>query len=468
MKGYALKNNGKISQIIGLTLAVLLLASACTPAAAPAPIFVTQLVTATFPPPTDTPQPPTSTPTAIPSLTPTPTQDVEGDRETFQALIIMDLTSQHIAATGDAFDQGQITRVQADARIQYFEHALVIVEAAFKKPGAFPYKEDYLKVMTAVSEECDHWWRGQADGKNLSTNLTKIRQTIQSLEDPLRARLIESGKMDLSVEQNARDKFNQSETTPEKELAYISMHDLFATQRARGLEALGVAAIVGHNDLNSGYTAPDGSFICRFSFTGSRGEALYDTVLPDRFQAIFTDILGLGQAVERIPLPHALPDTALAQKLDNAYYEKDLLPLLKQQHSGLVVMQKKWVETPRPMLQVIFKLPKAAFFFQSGNDSNTPTEDVIRGYWIFVDGSGLYSIVHQGYYNWPSGSGLPEENLSDAKRVEIVLAGLSSLEQTCSFETGQGSITRRLPDPVLAAFRPLGASALASVLYRGF
>jgi len=123
----------------------------------------------------------------------------------------------------------------------------------------------------------------------------------------------------------------------------------------------GLAPVLGTYTSAKGYTAPDDTFTCKFAYSGIDGDLLYDFIFLDRTLVAFTNDWGIGQAVERRPLAKPPADAAAARKLVEELFKNTLLPALKQQHSGLKVLQQEWVDTPRSMLQVILYLPQASF-----------------------------------------------------------------------------------------------------------
>jgi hypothetical protein len=204
-------------------------------------------------------------------------------------------------------------------------------------------------------------------------------------------------------------------------------NDIFLMQRGHRMILYGHAPVLGIHSYDKGYTAPDETFNCNFAYSGMDGDLLYDFIFPDRTLVAFTNSWGLGQAVERRPLAEPPADAGAARKLVEDLFKNTLLPALKQQHSGLKVLQQKWVDTPRSILQIILYLPQASFV-GSPAESGITRDPVARGLWIFVEGDGVYSIIHQGGF-YP-----PQDKQTDAQRIEMAVDGLTKIQQTCTYK----------------------------------
>jgi hypothetical protein len=343
----------------------------------------------------------------------------------YQDLLALDIVLERIILTMNELEQKSLDLNQANARIQISHHvvSMFTYDALVLKP---PYKDEITQATDLVLEAYGRWWRGKSDAKTLRQEIATVRESFQPLLKSMRAGLLALDTVDMSFEQTIKDGYGNVFDLNDQVLEYDGSNDIFLVQREHRMTVWGVAPVLGTYTDDKGYTAPDDSFNCNFAYSGMDGELLYDFIFPDRTLVAFTNDWGLGQAVERRPLAEPPADAGAARKLVEELFKKTLLPTLKQQHSGLKVLQQKWVDKPRSMLQIILYLPQASLI---GNqtESGITRDPVVRGLWIFVEGDGVYSIIYQG------GFSPHQDSQTDAQRIKTAVDGLSEIQQTCTY-----------------------------------
>lgn len=372
------------------------------------------------PSPTATP-PLTLTPTPTSMPTPTLIADIDLRTAFYQNMMVLDIVSEKIISAIEMYKSGKLDQHQFNGHIQTAQHLVSLINLMVTYE---PYRDAISQPADAILEACRKWWRGESDVDVLREEVTAARESIQPQLNTLRESLLAEGNVDMSFEESINTNFNEIFELVDRIMEYDSQSDIFQMQREHRMVMYGVAPTLGEYAVDEGYTAPDESFGCKFDFTGYDGELLYDFVFPAQTLAVFTDDFGVGQAVERRVI-EGIPGNAEAsrQMVENLFANL-LLPALKQQHPKLKILQQKWVDTPRPMLEVIVQLPGGSFINEITSSSSEPL-DTTRGLWIFTEENAVYTITYQDL-----SISMQQEKLTN----EMIEAELAEILQSCTLK----------------------------------
>jgi hypothetical protein len=404
-------------------------------------------VPSSTPRPTATQVPPSRTPTqtrspgavglrltakAVTAVAQEPTRRAMWLQDDYTTLINLDVFLGRIVDTASLAEEGKITPEKAVVRMQTYHHMVRWSQHyAELYDGSF-YNGTIREAIDSTLAALGLWWLGQSGDGALAQEVAAINTALSPLRAQIRAELVEQGA-DLSFEQETYEMFGGKYPSAfhahlDRMLAYEAEHDIFIMQRDHRNTLFGQTSVVGAYDDDGQYTAPDGSYSCSFAYEGIGGDFLYDFVFPARTVVVFTNDFAIGQAVDRQPLSAALDNEGDAREAVDTFYARIILPALMKEYPSLEVLQQEWVNTGRPMLQVVLSIPEASFI-ESTTSAGTKSLDVVRGLWMFVEGDAIYTVIYQESPDF----GLPQDPKSEAELVQAAVQGLDEILKTCSF-----------------------------------
>jgi hypothetical protein len=351
--------------------------------------------------------------------------------ETYQYLLLYDIFAGEIISSMERLEGGTLGLDQVNARLQFIQHNTGISLSVIEMSELLP-PDELFQTGDQLNQACRRWWNGTSDPQTLKQEAIAIQESLQPRLETLGSDLLNLGQIKANTEKSFRNSIS-SMVEDVGTLEVESTADIFQAQRGYRPVLWAVAPVLGTMGAGANYTSPQESFQCKFDLTGNDGELLYDFVFPERTVAVFTNDFGEGQAVEWRPLEAAPADANAAKALVDALFQKTMLPVLTQQHSGLSILEQKWVELPGdpplPALQVVLGLPEASFIVELIGDGEEKHLDVVRGLWIFIKGDQAYTIIFQPNIHYETKGGM-----TDPERIQVVVDGLAALQQNCEFK----------------------------------